>query len=170
MTGLAVAAAGLAAAGGAPACGPTIALDPGHDARANLDKEPIGPGSKTKKIKDGGGTYGRTTGTPEHVVVLNVGLELRRLLRREGYCVSLTRTRSKGVSEGNVARARLANRKGAALFLRIHADGSTSSATHHSSTLYPTFHRGWTDDILPASKRAARALLRGVKRFTPRPR
>ena len=30
---------------------------------------------------------------------------------------------------GNIARVRIANRAGAALFLRIHADGSTDSAS-----------------------------------------
>ena len=34
---------------------PVVVVDPGHDARANLATEPIGPGSATRKIKDGGG-------------------------------------------------------------------------------------------------------------------
>jgi N-acetylmuramoyl-L-alanine amidase len=29
---------------------------------------------------------------------------------------------------------------------------------HGTSTLYPAKHRGWTDDILPASKNAAKAI------------
>lgn len=165
MSALAVAAAGLAAMGSAPACTP-VTLDPGHDSRANLDKEPIGPGSRERKIKDGGGTSGVVTRTPEHVVTLKVSLELRRLLRDEGYCVTMTRDRATGLSMGNIARARVANRAHAKLFVRIHADGSTNRSIHGSSTLYPAYHRGWTDDILPASKRAARVfqaeLVRGL--------
>ena len=47
------------------------------------------------------------------------------LLEHAGVKVVMTRTRTAGTSIGNVARARIANRAGAALFLRIHADGST---------------------------------------------
>lgn len=159
MTGIAVAAS-LAAIGGGEPCGPMITIDPGHDSRANLKTEPIGPGSKTRKIKDGGGTRGVVTGTPEHVVTLNVGLHLRKLLRNDGYCVTMTRTTGGGLSKGNVYRARVANRAGAKLLVRIHADGNASGSVHGSSTLYPAFRRGWTDDILPASKRAARILQR----------
>src|SRR3970040_2074629 len=37
---------------------PVVVLDPGHDLRASLDTEPIGPGSAVQKIKDGGETPG----------------------------------------------------------------------------------------------------------------
>jgi N-acetylmuramoyl-L-alanine amidase len=141
-----------------------IVIDPGHDARANLATEPIGPGSRTRKIKDGGGTRGVVTGTPESVVTLRVSLRLRKLLVADGYCVTMTRTRQTGVSMGNVARARIANRVHAALSVRIHADGSTDRSRHGSSTLFPAFHRGWTDDILPASRIAAATLQRQVVR------
>jgi N-acetylmuramoyl-L-alanine amidase len=132
-----------------------IAIDPGHNSRANLATEPIGPGSRTRKIKDGGGTRGVVTGTPESVVNLRVSLRLRKLLMADGYCVTMTRTRQTGVSMGNIARARIANRAHAALFVRVHADGSTDRSRHGTSTLFPAFHRGWTDDILPASRIAA---------------
>lgn len=144
----------------------TIVVDPGHNSRANPATEPIGPGSSTRKIKDGGGTRGVVTGTPESLVNLQISLRLRRLLRADGYCVVMTRTRQTGLSMGNVARARIANRAHAALFVRIHSDGSTSRSRHGTSTLYPAFHRRWTDDILPASRVAAvkiqRALVRSL--------
>jgi N-acetylmuramoyl-L-alanine amidase len=57
---------------------------------------------------------------------------------------------------GNVARARIANRAHAALFLRVHADGSPNAAVHGTHVLYPALRRGWTDDIYGASRRAAR--------------
>jgi N-acetylmuramoyl-L-alanine amidase len=152
----------VAAALGMAGCGPTIAIDPGHDLRANPATEPIGPGSKTRKIKDGGGTRGVATGTPEHVVNLQISLLLRDQLEGRGYCVVMTRTKSSGRSIGNVARARIANRAHAALFVRIHADGSTDRSRHGTSLLYPTLHRGWTDDVLPESKTAARAIQRDL--------
>lgn len=157
LCGVAAVAAGLAcvAAAGAPAV-PVVVVDPGHDALANPGTEPIGPGSHVRKIKDGGGTRGVVTGTPEAVLVLRIALDLRAYLRRAGVRVLMTRTATAGVSMGNVARARMANRAGAALFLRVHADGSTSSATRGTHTLYPALRRGWTDDIQRPSRRAAR--------------
>jgi N-acetylmuramoyl-L-alanine amidase len=145
------------ALGGAPDC-TRIVIDPGHDARANPATEPIGPGSRQRKVKDGGGTTGVATGVPEHQLNLRISLLLRDELERRGYCVTMTRTESAGTSMGNVARARIANRARAALFLRIHADGSTDGSLHGTSTLYPALHRGWTDDVLPASETAARAI------------
>ena len=136
----------------APAPCTRIVVDPGHDLRANLATEPIGPGSRRRKIKDGGGAPG------EARVNLAIGLELRRVLVRRGYCVTMTRSTMRGTSVGNVARARLANRVRAKLFIRVHADGVANSAANGTSTLYPAFIRGWTDDVLPASKSAARKI------------
>jgi N-acetylmuramoyl-L-alanine amidase len=147
---------------GAPACGPTIAIDPGHDLRANASTEPIGPGSRRRKIKDGGGTRGVVTGAPEYRVNLQISLLLRAELQDRGYCVVMTRTKSSGRSIGNVARARIANRAHAALFVRIHADGSIDRSRHGTSTLYPALHKGWTDDVLPESKTAARNVQRAL--------
>ena len=161
---LAAAALGLTGAGALraqdadpPPCR-TIVIDPGHDSQANPDTEPIGPGSKTRKIKDGGGTRGVVTRTPEHVVVLQISKRLRKALLKRGYCVTMTRDRATGRSMGNVARARIANRAGAALFVRVHADGSTSRSAHGTSMLYPALRKGWTDDVLPESRTAARLL------------
>jgi N-acetylmuramoyl-L-alanine amidase len=50
--------------------------------------------------------------------------------------------------------------------LRIHADGSTSRSLHGVSTLYPAWHRGWTDDIFRPSRRAARIVQGAVLRRT----
>jgi N-acetylmuramoyl-L-alanine amidase len=134
---------------------PVVVVDPGHDLRANLETEPIGPGSSTRKIKDGGGTRGVVSGLTEAELNLRVALRLRTLLERAGVRVVMTRTANSGTSMGNVARARIANRAGAGLFLRIHADGSTDAGSRGTHTLYPALRRGWTDDVYGASKRAA---------------
>jgi N-acetylmuramoyl-L-alanine amidase len=65
---------------------------------------------------------------------------------------------------GNVARARIANRAHAALFLRIHADGATDPQTAGTHTLYPALHAGWTDDVYVSSKRAAATVQRELVR------
>src|SRR4051794_28591729 len=94
---LALALAGTSApVAGKPARCTRIVIDPGHDARANLATEPIGPGSSQRKIKDGGGTRGVATGTPESVVNLRTSRRLRKLLIADGYCVTMTRKRNAG--------------------------------------------------------------------------
>jgi N-acetylmuramoyl-L-alanine amidase len=134
---------------------PVVVLDPGHDLRANLDTEPIGPGSAMQKIKDGGGTRGVVSGLSEAELNLRVALRLRPLLERAGVRVVMTRSRTAQTSMGNVARARIANEARARLFLRIHADGSSDRGTRGTHTLYPALRRGWTDDVYAQSRRAA---------------
>jgi N-acetylmuramoyl-L-alanine amidase len=138
------------------AAAPVVVVDPGHDRLANLRTEPIGPGSATRKILDGGGTHGVVTGISEPDLTLAVSLRLRALLRRAGVRVVITRTRTAGKSMGNVARAEIANGAHAALFLRIHADGASSSDARGTHTLTPVLRAGWTDDIYRQSHRAAR--------------
>jgi len=167
MHRLAVAAAlplVLSAGVGAATPRPVVVLDPGHDLRANLRTEPIGPGSSTRKILDGGGTSGIVTGTREADLDLGVALRLRALLQRAGVRVVMTRTTTSGTSMGNVARARIANANDAALFLRIHADGAADPSAAGTHTLYPALHAGWTDDVYAQSKRAARIVQRELVR------
>jgi len=152
---LSILAVALAAAASATAP-PVVVIDPGHDLRANLQTEPIGPGSATRKIKDGGGTRGVVSGTTEAQLNLAISLRVRALLERAGVRVVMTRSRTAGTSIGNVARAGIANRAGAELFLRIHADGASSSAARGSHTLYPALRAGWTDDVYGPSRAAAR--------------
>jgi N-acetylmuramoyl-L-alanine amidase len=147
--------AAVALAGTAQAAGPVVVIDPGHDRRANLATEPIGPGSATRKIKDGGGTHGVVTTIREADLVLDVSLRLRALLRRVGVEVVMTRASTSGASMGNVARARIANRVRASLLLRVHADGHPSSAVRGTHTLVPALRTGWTDDVYRPSRRAA---------------
>jgi N-acetylmuramoyl-L-alanine amidase len=141
-----------------------ICLDPGHGTPPAIgaQREPIGPGSHVLKIKDGGGAPG------EAAVNLAIALRTRTLLLRAGYRVAMTRSGPtfRYGNGGNIARARFCNVRHAALMLRIHADGSTDSRLHGAFTLYPAFHRGWTDDIYIRSLRAARLVQRAMIRAT----
>jgi len=138
-----------------------ICLDPGHGTlpAVGREREPIGPGSRVTKIKDGGGAAG------EADIALKIARRTRVLLLRRGYKVAMTRTGS-AYRGGNIARAQFCNRHGAALMLRIHADGSTNASQRGISTLTPAFHQGWTDDIYRSSRRAARAIQSGLARAT----
>ena len=130
---------------------PLVCIDPGHARRPNLTTEAIGPGSPIRKIKDGGGAPG------ERIVVLDISLKLRRILEARGLRVVMTRTGPDFTlgAGGNIDRGRFCNVRGAGLMLRVHADGSTDSRRHGASTLYPAWHRGWTDDVYARSRRAA---------------
>jgi N-acetylmuramoyl-L-alanine amidase len=156
--------AGIPAAVAAPDAAPVVVVDPGHDLRANLDEEPIGPGSSTLKIKDGGGTRGVVSGLTEAELNLRVGIRLRALLRNAGVRVVMTRTRTAGASMGNIARAAIANRARAMLFLRIHADGLADRTARGTHTLHPALRRGWTNDVYASSKRAAGVVQRELVR------
>jgi N-acetylmuramoyl-L-alanine amidase len=146
-------AAGLAAAA-------LICLDPGHGTPPAIGRqvEPIGPGSKVMKIKDGGGAAG------EAVVALAIARRTRSLLLARGYRVAMTRTGPifRYGNGGNIARAQFCNRRHAALMVRIHADGSSNTSLHGISTLVPALHRGWTDDIYGASLGAGRSIQRAL--------
>jgi N-acetylmuramoyl-L-alanine amidase len=98
------------------------------------------------------------SGLREAELNMRVARLLRPLLVRAGVEVVMTRTTTSGTSMGNIARARIANRAGAALFLRIHADGSTDRAVRGTHTLHPALRRGWTDDVYAESRRAARVV------------
>ena len=143
---------------------PLVCLDPGHGTPAAIgaQTEPIGPGSATRKIKDGGGASG------EAAVALAIAWKTSALLRHHGYRVAMTRTTTvfRYGTGGNIARALFCNRRHAALMLRIHADGSTNSSVHGFQTLYPAWHRGWTDDIYARSLKAARLVQRAAVRAT----
>ncbi len=138
-----------------------ICLDPGHGTvpAVGAQTEPIGPGSKVMKIKDGGGAAG------EADVALRIALRTRTHLLALGYRVAMTRT-APGYAGGNIARAQFCNVRHAALMVRIHADGSADTALHGVSTLFPAFHPGWTDDIYARSLRAARLVQRSVVHAT----
>ena len=144
---------------------PLICLDPGHGTPPAVGQqlEPIGPGSRVMKIKDGGGAHG------EAAVALAIAKRARAVLLARGYRVAMTRTGTTirlGDGNGNIARAKFCNRRHAALMVRIHADGSSVRSLHGASTLVPAWHRGWTDDVYRSSLRAGRALQKAVVRAT----
>jgi N-acetylmuramoyl-L-alanine amidase len=128
---------------------PLICLDPGHGTApaVAVQQEPIAPGSSVLKVKDGGGAPG------EGPVVLAIARRTKAELERRGFRVVMTRT-GPGYRGGNIARARFCSRRGAALMLRIHADGSSDASRRGVATLYPPGR--------PPSLRAARLVQRAV--------
>lgn len=114
-----------------------ICIDPGHQRKQNLGREPIAPGSNVLKTKVSQGTSGVVTRKPEYKLNLEVALKLRDALNKKNYKVYMTRTTHE-VNLSNVDRAVYCNQKKADLTIRIHADGSTNKKVEGLSVLYPT--------------------------------
>ena len=114
--------------------GRVVVLDPGHSANIPSGSEPLGPGSAEMKSKDTVGTRGTTTGLMEYELVFNVCLALQNELTSRGYTVYMTRS-SHNDSVSCRERAEVANNAGAAVFLRVHADGAESISAHGASVL-----------------------------------
>ncbi len=100
------------------------------------------------------------TGVPEYEVVLQIANNLKAELENRGVTVVMTRD-GNDVNISNSERAQIANKAGADLFIRVHADGSADSGVSGISTLYPGKNQ-WTGPILAESTDAAQAVQDGM--------
>ncbi len=111
-----------------------VAIDAGHQAKANMDKEPIGPSSVTLKAKMLEGNIGTDTGVKEHELTLTVAKKLEAELQSRGYQVVMTRQGS-DVDLSNAERAAIANESGADIFLLLHANSMDNSGVYGTLTM-----------------------------------
>ncbi|WP_052352933.1 N-acetylmuramoyl-L-alanine amidase family protein [Neobacillus dielmonensis] len=135
-----------------------VVIDPGHQEKANLAKEPVGPGGTDMKLKVSGGTTGVVTGKPEYILTLEASLILGNLLESKGVKVIYTRT-THNVNLSNQERAEIANQNNADLFIRIHADGSTNQNVHGLSVLTPAKESPYTTAIYEDSLKASQFII-----------
>ncbi len=135
-----------------------VVLDPGHQAKADLAPEPIGPGAVETKYRVSGGTYGAASGLAEHELVLTVCLLLRDELTARGYEVVLTRDRA-DVQLSNAERAAIANELHADAFLRIHANGSTNPDANGALSICMTPANPYNAALYPDSYALSTAVL-----------
>lgn len=140
-----------------------ICIDPGHQEKANLDKEPIGPGASETKIKVTGGTTGVSTRKPEYKLNLEASLMLGELLEEKGFNVIYTRT-TNDVNISNRERADIANKNKADLYIRIHADGSTDKNVSGFAVLTPSESNEYTKAIYAESLKASESIVEAVKK------
>lgn len=136
----------------------TIVIDPGHASKANLDKEPIAPGSNVMKIKDGGGAEGVNTKTSEYTICMKVALNLKSILEQKGFNVVMTKT-DNALSLGNIERAEIGNKAKADLVIRIHADSMEDSSIRGASMLVPKAINHNTESIYEESKRVGKIII-----------
>ena len=149
--------------------GVKIGIDPGHQRKANSAKEPVAPGSSTKKAKVSTGTYGRTTKTSEYVRVLEIAKVLKSELEAQGAQVYMTRE-THDVNISNIERAKMMNELGVDLVLRIHCDGASVQSAKGITLYVPKSGSVAADSyraaklILPAMISQTGAKSRGVKK------
>lgn len=139
----------------------TIVIDPGHQIKGNLEKEPIGPGSTTTKAKVTGGATGVSTGQNEYELNLTVALKLKDALEKKGYNVIMTRT-SNNVNISNSERAKIANNANADAFVRIHANSANSSSAKGVLTMCQTIDNIYNGNIADKSYKLSKSILDGV--------
>ena len=138
--------------------GHIIAIDAGHQAKGNKEKEPLGPGSEELKAKVSSGTRGVATGIYEYELNLTIAQALKAELEARGYTIVMIRD-SHDVDISNKERAETANTSGAEIFLRIHANGSENSSVHGTLTICNTASSPYNPGIHDESLRLAQEVL-----------
>lgn len=135
-----------------------VVIDPGHQEKANTEKEPVGPGASEKKMKVTGGTRGTSTGLYEYELNLQVSLKLRDELEKRGYEVVMTRE-TNDVDISNAERAAIANDLKADIFVRIHANGSDNSKVNGALTICQTSSNKYNGDIYESCKALSQSVI-----------
>ena len=138
--------------------GHIIAIDAGHQAKGNKEKEPLGPGSSESKAKVSSGTRGVSTGVYEYELNLTIAQALQAELEARGYTIVMIRD-SHDVDISNKERAETANTSGAEIFLRIHANGSEKSSVHGTLTICNTASSPYNPEIHDESLRLSQEVL-----------
>lgn len=156
--------------GAAPVESPAVArklvmLDPGHQRHGNNAPEAVGPDTREVKPKVSSGTVGVRTKKPEYVLNLEVSQLVKAELVKRGIEVAMTRD-SHEVDISNKQRAEMANEAGAALAVRIHADGDSSPKTSGFSVLYPSATSAALKPIAAESRQAASFIAKQLKAAT----
>lgn len=136
-----------------------VAIDAGHQGKGNPAKEPIGPGAKAKKAKVTSGATGQYTKIPEYKLNLKMAKKLEKELKSRGYKVKMIRTTHE-VNISNSRRAKIANKAGADVFIRIHANSSASSRVSGALTISPTKKNPYCKGIYADSSRLSKAVLK----------
>lgn len=137
--------------------GRIVAIDAGHQAKGNPEKEPVGPGSSTMKAKVAAGATGISTKLPEYQLTLAVARKVEDLLEERGYQVVMIR-QTNDVNISNAERAKLANESGADIFVRIHANSLDSPGVRGTLSMCQTEKNPYNGELHDQSYRLSRSI------------
>ena len=141
--------------------GKLIAIDPGHQAKGNSEKEPNGPGASEMKAKVASGTQGTATGIPEYQLTLAVSLKLKQELINRGYQVYMIRE-THDVNISNAERAQMADKSGADIFIRVHANSLNDSSIQGALTMCQTANNPYNGSLYSKSLSLSKAVVNGI--------
>lgn len=137
--------------------GISVCIDAGHGITDRKEKEPVSPSSSEKKAANVSGAAG------EEPINLEISKKLKAILEQNGISVDMTREENK-CDKSNIERAEQAN--GSDYSIRIHCDGSESSAQNGISVLVPE-KSYFDDESFPQKSRAlGEAVLKTVTAST----
>ena len=145
--------------------GHIVAIDAGHQAKANAEKEPIGPSSETMKAKMPAGAVGTVLGVKEYELTLTVAEKLKEELENKGYQVVMIRE-SHDVNLSNSERARLANERGAEIFIRLHANSMENTGVYGALAMCMTAQNPYNAALHDNSYRLAKTIIDQVCALT----
>lgn len=144
-----------------PFNGHIVAIDAGHQAKANAEKEPIGPGSATKKAKMEEGAVGTVTGVKEYELTLTVAQKLDEELKARGYQTVMIRT-GHDVNLSNAERSKIANESDAEILIRLHANSMENSGIYGALAMCMTEYNPYNSELHADSYALSKKIINNI--------
>ena len=141
--------------------GHTVAIDAGHQAKPNAEKEPIGPGSETMKAKMPQGGVGAVSGVKEYELTLTLAKKLEKELKARGYHTVMIRT-GHDVNLSNSQRSAMANDSEAEIFIRLHANSMENSSVYGALGMCMTAQNHYNAELHDQSYRLAKSIIDNI--------
>ena len=129
--------------------GHTVAIDAGHQAKPNAEKEPIGPGSETMKAKMPQGGVGAVSGVKEYELTLTLAKKLEKELKARGYHTVMI-------------RSAMANDSEAEIFIRLHANSMENSSVYGALGMCMTAQNPYNAELHDQSYRLAKSIIDNI--------
>ena len=141
--------------------GHVVAIDAGCQAKANAEKEPIGPASQTKKAKMPESAVGTATGAKEYELTLTVAKQLQKELKERGYKVVMIRE-SHDVNLSQAERSKIANQSDAEIFIRLSVNSMDNSSIYGAMAMCMTEHNPYNSELSSDSYRLSKQIINNI--------
>ncbi len=138
--------------------GHIVVIDPGHQLSGDSSMEPDGPGSSQMKARVTSGTRGVATGITEYQLNLDIGLKLKKELKKRGYAVYMTREVNE-VNISNKERAEYANSIDADISVRLHGNSFGDASVNGALTMAPSTANPYVGNIANDSQKLSQCII-----------